>query len=624
VSLVTTPGARGTETATLGRRLGLLEVFCIASGAMISSGLFVLPGLAHARAGPGVVLSYFLAGLLALTGVVSMAELTTAMPRAGGDYFFITRGLGAGAGTVAGLLSWFSLTTKSAFALVGMAAFTTLVIQLDARVVALLLCFAFVLLNVIGIKEAARAQVVLVGALLALLLLYVAAGIPEVRAANFEPFAPNGVAAILSTTGFVFVSYGGLLKVASIAEEVKRPGRNIPLGMTLSLVVVGIAYTLVVFVTTGVLHGTQLDGSLTPISDGAAVFLGAPGRVALSIAAILAFVTTANAGIMSAARYPFSLSRDGLVPGFLRKVSSRFHTPHVSILMTGGFMAAMLLLRLDVLVKAASTVLILTYIMSNLSVIVLRESRLQNYQPSFRSPLYPWVQAIGVIGFSLLLLEMGREALIIAVLLIGAGASAYGFYGRIRANRESALLHLVERITARELTKGLLESELREIIRERDEIVKDRFDELVEGAVVVDMQESVSADEFFLIAAQNLALRLNAEPDVLLKFLLDREAQSSTVISPAVAIPHVIVEGTRTFSLLLARCRGGIVFSERSPSVHAVFVLAGTRDERNFHLRALAAIAQIVREPDFERRWLAAKSREGLRDILLLGKRRRD
>jgi amino acid transporter/mannitol/fructose-specific phosphotransferase system IIA component (Ntr-type) len=612
------------EPARLGRRLGLLEVFCIASGAMISSGLFVLPGLAHARAGPGVVFSYLLAGLLALTGVLSIGELTTAMPRAGGDYFFITRGLGAGAGTVAGLLSWFSLATKSAFALVGMAAFSTLIVELDVRAVALLLCIAFVGLNVIGIKEAARAQVVLVGVLLVLLGVYVAAGVSEVRAASFEPFAPGGIAAVLSTAGFVFVSYGGLLKVASIAEEVKRPGRNIPLAMALSLVVVVITYTLVVFVTTGVLPGTQLDGSLTPISDGAAVFLGASGRLALGIAAVLAFVSTANAGIMAAARYPYGLSRDGLVPKVFGKVSGRFRTPYVSILMTGAFMAGMLLLRLEVLVKAASTVLILTYVMSNVSVIVLRESRLQNYQPSFRSPLYPWVQVIGVLGFSLLLLEMGEEALIITVLLIGSGVCAYGFYGRIRANRESALLHLVERITARELTTGLLESELREIIRERDEIIRDRFDELVEDAVVLDLEGCTSAGALFRDAAHELAPRLDVGHERLLTLLLGREAESSTAISPHVAIPHVIIEGANRFSLLLARCRAGLAFSERSPSVHAVFILAGTKDQRNFHLRSLAAIAQIVREPDFDKRWLAARGSDGLRDILLLGKRRRD
>ena len=111
----------------LKRELKLLEVFCIASGAMISSGIFILPGLAFAKAGPGVVASYLLAGLLAIPGMLCVAELATAMPKAGGDYFFITRSFGPAVGTVSGILSWFSLSLKSAFALLGMAAFMALI-----------------------------------------------------------------------------------------------------------------------------------------------------------------------------------------------------------------------------------------------------------------------------------------------------------------------------------------------------------------------------------------------------------------------------------------------------------------------------------------------------------------
>ncbi|MFH1007700.1 MAG: amino acid permease [Candidatus Latescibacterota bacterium] len=606
----------------LKKELGLLDVFCVASGAMISSGLFILPGLAHAKAGPAVVVSYFVAGLLAMTGMLSIAELTTAMPKAGGDYFFITRGMGPAIGTVAGLLSWFSLSLKSAFALVGMAAFAGLILHVEIHVLAVLLCLLFIFINLIGIKGAVRIQVVLVAGLLLLLFLYVVRGLPQVNVRHFEPFIPKGFTAVLSTAGFVFVSYGGLLKVASVAEEVKDPGRNIPMGMLLSLLVVSIFYTLVIFVTTGVLTGAELDRSLTPISDGAAVFMGPWGRNLLSIAAILAFVSTANAGIMAASRYPLGLSRDGLLPACFGRVHSRYKTPHVSILFTGAFMVVALFLKLDILVKAASTVLILTYILSNLSIIVLRESGLQNYQPSFRAPLYPWVQLIGIIGFGFLIFEMGKEALLITSILIGGGGCAYWFYGR-KTHREYALLHLIERIVAKELTNGSLESELKEIIQERDEIVKDRFDEIIEGSVVLDIDRSLPVEEGFGLMADAMAENLHVPPSVLLRLLLEREQESSTAISPGVAIPHILVEGTGRFCILLVRCRGGIVFSESAPDVHTVFVLVGTRDERNFHLRALAAIAQIVQGPHFEKKWMAAKSEEGLRDVVLLGKRRR-
>ncbi|MGB2755372.1 MAG: amino acid permease [Phycisphaerae bacterium] len=607
----------------LKRGLGLIHVFCIASGAMISSGLFILPGLAHARAGPGVVVSYLLAGLLAATGLLSIAELTTAMPKAGGDYFFITRGMGSAVGTVAGLLNWSSLSLKSAFALVGMAALVRLVVPIDAWVVGAALCVVFVAVNVLGVREAARLQVALVAALLGLMLLYVVKGLPAVDVQHFEPFAPEGARAIFSTAGFVFVSYGGLLKVASVAEEVRNPGRVIPLGLILSLLVVSVFYTLMVFVTSGVLPAEELNNSLTPISDGASVFMGQGGRIALGVGAALAFLTTANAGIMAASRYLLALSRDRLLPGPLGRVGERFRTPHVAILVTGAVVMAALFLNLDLLVKVASTALILSYILSNLSIIVLRESGLQNYQPRFRAPLYPWIQILGIVGFAFIILEMGEGAFLISALLIAAGFAIYWFYGRARTERESALLHLVQRLTAKELVTGSLEAELKEVIRERDDIVLDRFDRLIEHSTVLDLEQGMSMEEFFRLVAERLAGRLKVPAPVLLERLLARERESSTVLSPGLAIPHVIVEGEGMFEVLLARSRQGITFAKDAQPVRSVFVLVGTRDERNFHLRALSAIAQVVQEPGFEKKWMAARGEQALRDVVLLGERKR-
>ena len=607
----------------LKKGLGLIHIFCIASGAMISSGLFILPGLAHARAGPAVIVSYFLSGLLAATGLLSIAELTTAMPKAGGDYFFITRGMGSAVGTVAGLLNWFSLSLKSAFALVGMAAFMRLLVPLDARFFGVALGAVFVGINLVGVKEAARLQVVLVAALLGLMLLYVVKGLPAVDVQHFEPFAPGGLQAVFSTAGFVFVSYGGLLKVASVAEEVRNPGRVIPLGLILSLLVVSVFYTLMVFVTSGVLPAEELNNSMTPISDGAGVFMGRGGRIALGVGAALAFLTTANAGIMAASRYLLALSRDRLLPSPLGRVGERFRTPHVAILVTGAVVMAALFLDLGLLVKAASTVLILSFILSNLSIIVLRESRLQNYRPRFRAPLYPWIQILGIIGFAFIILEMGEGAFLISALLIAAGFAIYWFYGRARTERESALLHLIQRLTAKELVTGSLEAELKEVIRERDNIVQDRFDRLIEHGTVLDLEQGMSMEEFFRLVAERLAGRLKVPAPVLLERLLARERESSTVLSPGLAIPHVIVEGEGMFEVLLARSRQGITFAKDAQPVRSVFVLVGTRDERNFHLRALSAIAQVVQEPGFEKKWMAARGEQALRDIVLLGERKR-
>ena len=145
--------AQVVSMGELRKGLRLRHVFCIASGAMISSGLFVLPGMAYARAGPAIVLSYLIAGVLATTGLLSTAELATAMPKAGSDYFFITRGMGPAVGTVAGLFNWVAFSLKAAFALVGMAAVIRLLAPIDMRVSGVVLGLAFVILNLVGIKE---------------------------------------------------------------------------------------------------------------------------------------------------------------------------------------------------------------------------------------------------------------------------------------------------------------------------------------------------------------------------------------------------------------------------------------------------------------------------------------
>jgi len=607
----------------LKRRLGLAHVFCIASGAMVSSGIFVLPGLAYAQAGPAVVVSYFLAGVLATTGLLSTAELATAMPKAGSDYYFITRSVGPAVGTVAGVLNWVSFSLKSAFALIGIGALVRLVLPFDIRLTGAVIGAAFVGINLIGVKETARLQLAFVVGLLAVMLLYVFRGVPEINLRHFEPFAPGGAGAVFSTAGFVFVSYGGLLKVASVAEEVRNPGRTIPAGMILSLVVIGLCYVLMVTVTVGILPPDKLSASLTPITDGATALMGGAGELVLALAATLAFLTTANAGILAGSRYLLALSRDGILPQRLGRVGAKFHTPYVAVLVTGVLVIVPLFVDLRILVEAASVGLILTNMFSILSVIVLRESRVQNYRPTFRAPLYPWLQIAGFLGFAFVLVEMREEGFAISALLATLGFSIYWFYGRPRVRTESALLHLVERLTARELVTGTLEEELKEVIRERDEIVVDRFDEMIERCPVLDLKGSMARDEFFSKAAEAMSPRLGVPAEKLLRLLIDREEEGSTVLGPNLAIPHIIVEGSVPFSILVARCVPGIYFSEQAPEVRAVVVLAGSTQERNFHLRSLAAIAQIVQSLDFESRWLAAPGEQALRDLFLLSRRPR-
>lgn len=607
----------------LEKSLGFKEIFCLGCGAMISSGIFILPGIAYSKAGPAVILSYLLAGLLAMIGSLSLIELSTALPKSGGDYFFITRSLGPFAGTISGLLSWFAISLKTAFAIIGTAEVMHVLFGSPLLITSILLCAFFTFLNIKGTKEASTFEVWLVFGLFIILGLYVVGGAGKLEPAAFTPFFLYGKGSIIATTGFIFVSFGGLLKLASISEEVINPKKNIPLGLLAAVICITALYALMLVVTIGLLPSEQMASTLTPIADGARIALGKPGFILVTIASVLAFVTTAIAGLMTASRYPLGLSQDGLIPPFFGKVSKRYKTPAAAIGLTGLIITLSLLMDLETLVKSASTVIIVSYILTNLSVVVLREAKLSNYRPSFRVPLYPWVQIISVVVFSALIIDMGVKSVETAIAIIIGGILLYIFYGKANASKEYALVHLIERIVNKRITSDALEEELKDIIRERDEIVKDRFDHLTEDATVLDLDNHMEHDEFFEKVADLLAQETGIDKKEASELLTEREQDCPTTISDLAAIPHIILPGKGIFRLFLVRSKEGINFSDNFPSIKAVFILAGTADERHFHLQALAAIAQIVQNPDFKKRWLAAESENQLKDVVMLSKRYR-
>jgi APA family basic amino acid/polyamine antiporter len=620
--------------AQLKKQLGLLDVFAIAAGAMISSGLFVLPAIAYTKAGPAVILSYLLASILIMPSVLSQAELTTAMPRAGGTYFFVERSLGSIWGLFGGLADWFSLALKSAFAVVGMAIFVDLLVETafgirlneyHFKAVGVLCCLCFTVLNILSVKQAGRFQVILVAILLLILAVFVVVGLKVIRPVRFEGFLDKGWLRVLATTGLVFVSFGGLNKVVNVAEEVKHPDRNLPFGMLLACLIVTIFYVAVVSVTVGVVDSAELAASYTPISTAAAKFMGGFGFVIMAIAAVAAFVTTANAGILAASRSPMAMSRDNLLPPFFARVNERFKTPDVAIILTSGFMVTVIVfLDIEMLAKTASTLLIILYILTNLSVITMRESRIQSYRPKFKSPLYPYIHIAAIIAYAALIIDMGKVPLSISASFICLSTAWFWLYVSRRVSRASAVMHVVERVTDRELKTVTLENELRDILMERDDVIEDRFDKLIRECEILDVAGKRTAEEVFRQISTILAERLRMNEYVLSEKFLHREAEGGTVVQPGFAIPHIVVEGEKKFDILLVRARDGIDFPHAPDPVRIMFVLAGSKDERNYHLRALMAIAQIAQEKDFEQRWLAARDTAAIRNLILLSTRKRD
>ena len=220
----------------LQRDLGLYTIVMISMGAMIGSGIFVLPALGFKKAGPAVIFAYILAGLVVLPAALSKAEMATAMPESGGTYLYIDRAMGPLFGTVAGIGAWFSLVFKSSFALVGLGAYLLLFVNIPPGAitfVALGLAAVLVTLNIVGTEQSGQAQAIVVTVVVFALVAYVVNGAFALETARFQPLVTHGSGGVVTAAAaFVFVSYADVTKIASVAEEVENPGRNLPLAMS--------------------------------------------------------------------------------------------------------------------------------------------------------------------------------------------------------------------------------------------------------------------------------------------------------------------------------------------------------------------------------------------------------
>ena len=491
----------------LERDLGLPSVLAISIGAMIGSGIFILPALALEIAGPMVVFAYALAGLLVVPAALSKSEMATAMPEAGGTYVYIERGMGPLLGTVAGVGTWFSLSFKGALALVGGVPYLLLLFDLPLKPVAIGLAALLIVVNVVGAKQTDRLQLGIVVVMLAAMGWFAAGSVGGVERANFAGFFDAGIGGLLAATGLVFVSYAGVTKVASVAEEVETPGRNIPLGILGSLAFTTVLYVAIVAVLVGITDPGSVAGSLTPVAVAAEVTLGQVGVVAVILAAVLALVSTANAGILSSSRYPFAMSRDRLVPDSLSAVSERFGTPLNAITLTGVVLLALIaFVPILEIAKLASAFQILVFALVNVAVVAFREGS-DDYDPEFTAPLYPWVQIFGVVTGFALLTQMGLIAILGAVAIIAGSVLWYVLYVRPRVDREGAATDAIRRQVGRQAL-GEVESERTNAPREVLVAFTKQVDESRERSLVSLAADLVRPDD-----GRVTAVRFEEVPD---------------------------------------------------------------------------------------------------------------
>ena len=438
--------AGSSSSGELERNIGFLEAMTLGGGTMIGAGIFIPPGIAAEGAGPASSVSFLIAGGVAFLAALSLSELATGMPIAGGSYHYVNRALGGLFGSIVGWGMWTGLMFASAFYMIGFGQYLVAPIPfLDGRVFVVVLGLIglalIVGINYYGTEESSKLQNLMIGAEALVVLVYVAVGLFFIDPANLEPFAPFGPGGIIATTGVVFVSFLGFEIIATVAGEVKDPSRNIPLTMLLSVALVTVLYALVMLVTTGVVPFTELRDSLVPVSDVAVVFMGSVGVVAIVAAAAIAAISSSNSSILAAARVNFAMGRDALMSDRLNVTHDRFGTPHRAIVVTGAVTALLIGagLRIQAIVallaEVASFSFLLSYSLVHVSLVVFRRANPDEYDPSFRipDPLYPAVPVLGVLLTALVISQMAPVIILLGLGLVALGAGWYVVYARDHA-----------------------------------------------------------------------------------------------------------------------------------------------------------------------------------------------
>jgi amino acid transporter len=418
----------------LERSLTLPSVIAISLGGMLGSGIFVLPGLAAAQTGPSVWLAYLIAAFCILPAALSKSELATAMPSSGGTYVYIERAFGPLFGTITGIGLWLSMLLKSAFALVGFGAYALVLIDLDQgfiKYIAIAFLAIIFILNITGAKKVGKVQLYIVTVSVLFLIALSVFGLQSIDNNLLNPFYTEGEKGLLYTIAFVYLSYSGVTKVAAIAEEIKNPSRNLPLSMLASLALITSIYVLVSFVLVSNIPLLELSTDLKPIYTLTEKIGGPAIGVAAAVIGILTLFSTANAGLMAASRFPFAMSRDGLLPNFMSKISQSLKTPVVTIAITCvGTLLVIVFLDVIKIAKLASAFKVMMFISVNLSVIILRETSAQWYDPKYKSPFYPWIQIFGIVTGFFLLFYLGLIPILAIAGIFVLGALIYITVGK--------------------------------------------------------------------------------------------------------------------------------------------------------------------------------------------------
>jgi len=407
----------------LRRELGLLHSTMMGIGGAISAGAFVTLGYAATLAGTALIIAMIFCGVINFLTMLSYAELGAAIPSAGGEYTYTKASFGGFVSFATGWFEWISNMFFAAFSAVGFAYLLSYILPIiNVPTVAIIAIAIFTVINIKGVKETGRTQTVLVIILVALLSVFVFLGLSTGQAAgNLEFSAPGGFLGVIKASAFIFVVYLGGESIAVAQAEIKEPGKNIPRAIILSCLLLIVIYTTIAYVVFRIVPVDSLTGQTSPLAFVAKQFMGEVGVGMITVAGIIAALTSINTSIMAQSRVAYALARDGYFPQSFFNLHKRFSTPHIAILAGAIFVAATAATgAVNFVTYATDFGFIIGFVFVNLSLIKLRRKR-PNLARPFKVPLYPLTPILGIASslFLIFFLEPGT-------LIMGAELFLFG------------------------------------------------------------------------------------------------------------------------------------------------------------------------------------------------------
>ncbi|MCS7245350.1 MAG: amino acid permease [candidate division WOR-3 bacterium] len=402
-----------SERSNLKKVLNALDLTWFGIGAIVGAGIFALVGTASSYSGPAVIISFIIASIACLFTALSYAEFSSSIPISGSAYSYAFVALGE---FIAFLVGWNLileyLVGNMVVAISWSSYFKTLLSNLNINVdfgnnfdffaFSISLFVSFIIL--LGIKETARFNNILVITKILILLFFILIGLPFINFNNFQPFAPYGISGILTGSALIFFAYIGFDAVSTTAEEVKNPKRDLPIGIIGSLLISTILYIAVCFVLLGISNYKQLN-----VADPLARALNYINlEWASSILAIGALISTTTVLLVFQAGQPrifYSMARDGLLPNFFAYIHPKFKTPYISIILCGLIVAVFsALVDISVVAELTNIGTLFVFLIINVGSMY---SRLRGeFRPVFKTPFFPIIQVFGIISCLILMLSL--------------------------------------------------------------------------------------------------------------------------------------------------------------------------------------------------------------------------